>query len=219
MKKLFIFFAALVLLAGFSGISIAGIVGSMHDFSFDTWSKNQICLPCHTPHNAESVEGAPLWNHALSQANYQMYSSPTMNAQVPGSPTGSSKLCLSCHDGTVSLDAFGGGDNSGIFITGDANLGTNLSNDHPISIVYNDQLAAADPGLWDPTAKQVTIGSGNFTQAGTIQEVLLDANSELQCSACHAVHNDYVADPDDPFNYFLKISVGNSDLCMTCHNK
>lgn len=217
MKKLFTFLLTLALLAGFSGVSIAGIAGSMHDFSFDTWAENQICLPCHTPHNGEAVENAPLWNHALSIANYTPYSSPSMQA-TPGQPTGSSKLCLSCHDGTVSLDAFGGSDGTGIFITGSANLGFDLSNDHPISFVYDDGLAGQDPGLYDPTVKQVTIGSGDFNQTGLIADVML-SNNELQCSACHSVHNDYVADPTNPFNYLLKIQVDGSDLCLACHNK
>jgi hypothetical protein len=214
-KKLFVLFAALALLAGFCGVATAGIVGSLHDFSFDTWSQNQICLPCHTPHNGEQVENAPLWNHALSQANYVMYSSPTMDAIVPGEPTGSSKLCLSCHDGTVSLDAFGGSSGSGIFITGDANLGSDLSNDHPISIVYNTQLSTDDPGLWDPDTKQVTIGSGNFTQTGSITDVMLGSDNVLQCAACHSVHNDFVVGQF----FLLKITVERSDLCLACHNK
>ena len=215
MKKLFITLMALALIAGFSGISIAGISGSMHDFSFDTWSNNQICLPCHTPHNGEQVEGAPLWNHTLSQGPYNMYSSPSMTAIVPGSPTGSSKLCLSCHDGTVSLDAFGGDDvGTGIFITGDADLTTDLTDDHPISIVYDDDLAVADPGLWIPSSREVTIGSGEFSRTGSITEVML-ADNELQCSACHSVHNDFVVGDE----YLLKISEVGSELCLACHNK
>src|SRR4051812_32488960 len=30
----------------------AGISGSKHDFGQFGWAKNEICLPCHTPHNA-----------------------------------------------------------------------------------------------------------------------------------------------------------------------
>ena len=41
------------------------IVGSAHDFSDDSWNTTgQICLVCHTPHNADvTVNNAPLWNH------------------------------------------------------------------------------------------------------------------------------------------------------------
>lgn len=214
MKKLLILFSALALLLGFSGASIAGIQGSLHDFSFDAWSQQQICLPCHTPHNGELVENAPLWNHELSQATYLMYSSPSMDATPDPQPTGSSKLCLSCHDGTVSLDAFGGDSGTGIFITGDANLGTDLSNDHPISFTYDTALSDTDPGLWDPTVQTVTIGSGDFSRNGTIAQVML-ADDQVQCSSCHSVHNDFVVGEE----YLLKVDIVGSELCLACHNK
>lgn len=215
MKKLLVLIAALALLAGFAGVSLAGLEGSLHDFSIYDWSNNQICLPCHTPHNGELVEGAPLWNHELSVATYNPYSSPSMDATV-GQPTGSSKLCLSCHDGTVALDAFGGEPGS-IFIdavNGDANLTDDLSDDHPISFTYDDALANADGALFLPTATTVTIGSGDFTRTGTISEVML-ADNELQCAACHSVHNDFVVGD----MYLLKIDIVGSQLCLACHNK
>jgi hypothetical protein len=68
-------------------------------------SERGICVFCHTPHNASPAY--PLWNHDLSAVtNYTNYWSPTLNAydseaQAP-EPDGSSKLCLSCHDGTVA---------------------------------------------------------------------------------------------------------------------
>lgn len=218
MKKLFILFSVLALLSGFSGVSIAGIQGSVHDFSGFSFAGGQICLPCHTPHNGELVAGAPLWNHELSVATYNLYSSPSMQATV-NQPTGASKLCLSCHDGTVAVDSFGG-EQGTMFIdafTADANLTTDLSNDHPISFTYDDALATADPGLFDPTTKVVTIGSGNFSRTGTISAVML-ADNVLQCQSCHSVHNDFVAGTQIS-DALLKISIGGSDLCLACHNK
>jgi hypothetical protein len=216
-KKLFILFSALVLLAGFYGVSGAEITGSAHDFSGFNFSGGQICLPCHTPHNAQD-DATPLWNHELSVATYNLYSSPTMDATV-NQPTGASKLCLSCHDGTVAVDSFGG-ESGSMFIdafSADANLTTDLSNDHPISFVYDDALATTDAGLWDPTTKVVTIGSGSFTRTGTISEVML-ADNVLQCQGCHSVHNDFVAGTQLS-NALLKISIGGSELCLACHNK
>ena len=218
MKKLLILFAALALLAGFSGVAVAGIVGSAHDFSGFSFSGGQICLPCHTPHNGELVENAPLWNHELSTAVYNLYSTPSMDAVV-NQPTGASKLCLSCHDGTVAVDSFGG-EPGRMFIDAfdaDANLGTDLSNDHPISFVYDAALATQDPGLFDPDSKVVTIGSGNFTRTGTIAEVML-ADNVLQCQGCHSVHNDFTAGTQIS-DALLKITIGGSELCLACHNK
>jgi len=62
-----------------AGIAQAGISGSKHDFGQFGWAKNQICLPCHAPHNTTVkdangvVVGGPLWNHTLSTATYDLY--------------------------------------------------------------------------------------------------------------------------------------------------
>lgn len=219
MKKIFIVLISLVLAASFAGVSFAGIQGSVHDFSGFAFSGGQICLPCHTPHNGDtSVTEAPLWNHEVTTATYQIYSSPSMTATV-NQPTGASKLCLSCHDGTVAVDSFGG-ETGSMFISAfsaDADLTTDLSNDHPISFTYDADLATADPGLFDPTTKIVTIGSGQFSKTGTISEVMLSDNV-LQCSSCHSVHNDFVAGTQIS-DALLKVSIGGSGLCLACHNK
>lgn len=217
-KKLFVFLAAVALIAGFSSASIAGIQGSLHDFSIYDWSNQQICLPCHTPHNALDVgDNAPLWNHELSQETYNLYSSPTLQAVV-GQPTGGAKLCLSCHDGTLSLDAFGGDFGTGIKISAvnaSADLTTDLSNDHPISFVYDDALAGQDPGLNFPSTTTVDIGTAPFNKTGTIADVLLEGGTVLQCQSCHSVHNDYVVGD----MYLLKMDSNGSQHCLACHNK
>ncbi|MFQ5494707.1 MAG: hypothetical protein ACE5EX_04940, partial [Phycisphaerae bacterium] len=63
-------------------------------------SEQEICVFCHAPHNTGPMR--PLWNRDVSPASYQIYQSSTLDAS-PGQPTGSSKLCLSCHDGTIAL--------------------------------------------------------------------------------------------------------------------
>ena len=219
LKKIFIVLISLVLVASFAGVSFAGIQGSRHDFSQFGFAGGQICLPCHTPHNADTdVTEAPLWNHELSDATYNVYTSATLDAQV-GQPSGSAKLCLSCHDGTVAVDSFGG-QQGNMFIgafAGSADLTTDLSNDHPISFVYDAALATADPALFDPTTTMTTIGSGQFSKTGFITDVMLE-NGVLQCSSCHSVHNDFVAGTAIS-DALLKITIGGSELCLTCHNK
>ena len=109
MKKLLVFFVCVLLSTGL----FAQITGSAHDFSTiaPTWSNDEICLPCHTPHNAK--QGAdnlvPLWNHGVTATTFTLYSSPTLTLDATdlGQPDGVSKACLSCHDGTVGLDAYG----------------------------------------------------------------------------------------------------------------
>ncbi len=212
MKKFLVLCFALALVAGFSSVSFAqSIVGSPHDFSNQTFARGEICLPCHAPHNNQVVTDAPLWNHEVTTAVYTTYTSPTLDAGTPpGSldqPGGVSKLCLSCHDGTVAVDAFGGQPGT-IFIFGDANLGTDFSNDHPISFIYDTTLAATDGELFDPA----TAPSGIAGSTGTIAQDMLFAD-RVECASCHDVHNSF------GFDELLLKSNAASALCLTCHDK
>lgn len=161
----------------------------------------EICIFCHAPHNANPA--APLWNHALSAGvTYNAYSSTTM-AAAPAAPTSSSKLCLSCHDGTVAIGAtlsrglvaMSGVDLLGR-LTGASAIGTNLSDDHPIAFV-----PVTGPQIVTPPA------SG---------EVHLDANGMLQCRSCHDPHNQ---EADPVTKKFLVMANSGSELCLACHQK
>ncbi|HEX6570602.1 MAG TPA: hypothetical protein VF055_01175, partial [Steroidobacteraceae bacterium] len=59
-----------------------------------------LCVYCHTPHNADPT--IALWNRNMPAVTYQLYTSSTLQA-APNQPTGSSRLCLSCHDGILAL--------------------------------------------------------------------------------------------------------------------
>jgi hypothetical protein len=196
---------------------------SHHDFSGAGWSGNEICKPCHTPHNANTtVLSSPLWNHALSTAAYALYSSSNLNA-IPGQPSGHSKLCLSCHDGTVAIDSFGERSGS-MLMPAMANFGTTLSDHHPISFTYDSATASADGNLRDPGTAPSGLG-------GTIAQDLL-FNNRLECSSCHDVHvkrnnsgcagchNIHLPDILNKINTkSLRIDNNRSALCLTCHSK
>ncbi len=188
-------------------VGMAQISGSAHDFSNKIWNpSHETCVVCHTPHNAVTGIDAPLWNHELTQATFTVYSSPTFDGSgTIGQPNGNSKLCLSCHDGTVAADNFGGASNNTSYVRGSALLGTDLSNDHPISFTYDATLATADGGLYDPGTQTSGLG-------GTIASDLL-FNNKLQCASCHDVHN------GSGLDYLLVISNVGSALCLTCHDK
>ena len=170
----------------------------------------EICVYCHTPHGGQ-VE-APLWNRSFSTASYQMYTSATLDMTQDTDPTGVSAACLSCHDGTIGLDvivnapnSFGGvipgttvGTNT---IDGNELLGTDLRNDHPISVVYDP---AVDPAF-NTQASIEGAGLKLFTDPTTPGE-------KVQCASCHNPHND----TNSPL---LRIANSSSDLCMTCHIK
>jgi len=209
MKKLTLIAFAMLMMATFANAQIAN---SAHNFSTASWnSTGEICKVCHTPHNANTL-ATPLWNHDVSTQSYTTYSSSTLNA-VAGQPAGMSKLCLSCHDGTVALNNFGGNTYSGAPVTmsGTANLGTNLSNDHPVSFTYNDLLATTDGGLFPPTTTLSGVGSST----GHINDDMLfgAGHDQMECSSCHDVHNSY------GLGSLLIKSNAASALCLTCHDK
>ena len=164
-------------------------------------TERDVCIFCHTPHRAGGEQ--PLWNHKGSNSSYIPYSSATMKAVV-GQPNGASKLCLSCHDGTVALGMVNSGSTpismqGGVSTmpSGAGNLGTDLSQNHPISFTYDSALTAANGQLRDPT-----------TLTGKVK---LDHNSQMQCTACHNPH-------DDQYGKFLVMENTGSALCATCHN-
>lgn len=184
----------------------AAITGSAHDFSAAGWNAtSEICIVCHTPHNADStVAGiAPLWNHELTVSTFTPYSSATLNATV-GQPGGVSILCLSCHDGSVALDSFGGAAGGTPMSVTTALLGTDLTNDHPVSFTYDSALYVTDGELVDP-------GLGG---TGISPLPLFGVSSnQLECATCHDVHN------NGSFGKMLRMGNTNSALCLTCHAK
>ncbi|MDP1901514.1 MAG: cytochrome c3 family protein [Rubrivivax sp.] len=178
-------------------VSAASITGSPHDFSGAGWGSNQVCIFCHAPHNANG--GTPLWNHAATVATFTLYSSQTLTTLTMAQPGGVSKLCLSCHDGTVAMDSYATRTGTEKML-GDGMLGTNLSNDHPIGFTYNAALAAADGGLVTPASASLVVAN----------VPLYDA--KLECSSCHNVH-------DNALGGFLRKSNAASALCLSCHTK
>ncbi|HAM73406.1 MAG TPA: cytochrome C [Verrucomicrobiales bacterium] len=194
----------LLLPAGLRGDTI---LASKHDLSvvgpgpIKASSESDVCVFCHTPHRGTG--DLPLWNHTLSTATYTPYSSSTTKATI-GQPTGSSKLCLSCHDGTVALGMIANRSRpiemrNGVvnLPAGPSNLGTDLSDDHPISFLYDSSLVAADGHLKDPST--------------LTHKARLDHNNQVQCTSCHNAH-------DNQYGKFLVQNNQGSALCINCHS-
>jgi len=204
----------LLLIMGIMAIpwySQAEISGSAHDFSVTGWAEGELCLPCHTPHfSNQIVDDAPLWNHAVTTATFTTYTSPTLNAAV-APPTNNSQLCLSCHDGTVALDSYGGVTGA-TNISARATIGTNIGDDHPVAFVYDSALAAADGELVDPAVD----GDTNPDTVGVAGPYLPLFGGQMECSTCHDVHNGQQA-KDNP--QLLLLPKAGSQLCLNCHKK
>jgi predicted CXXCH cytochrome family protein len=165
-------------------------------------SESQTCVFCHAPHNA--TPNTALWNRRNPGSTYTPYTSSTTRGN-PGQPTGASLLCLSCHDGTIALGevlsrptpiTMSGGVTT--IPAGVGRLGTDLSDDHPVSFAYTAALAAANGELVNPA-----------TLTGRVR---LDASGQMQCTACHDPH-------DDTNGKFLVMSNQASALCQACHVK
>lgn len=226
----------------------ASILGTKHDFSGangSSWNNDPadpatVCSVCHTPHNADATAG-PLWSHSSSGHTFTMYSASSPGSQLKATmdsatmPNAASLACLTCHDGTVAYNTFGGVGNlqthsPSLIISNSANVAPsgNLTHSHPISFTYNSSLVTLDKYLRDPSANVLTPANGNFIAPGTsisINAVLLGGNNKVECTSCHDVHNQ-IGTPYDALSNpnLLKINGvdGNgvgSLLCRSCHNK
>lgn len=191
----------------------SAILNSKHDFRATSTSAvrsvsgSDPCVFCHTPHNG--TPGPEIWNHTMGSTSFPTYSSTTMQ-----SPTGqmmetdSSKMCLSCHDGTIALaSTVNNGDiellqgpdykfpsASTSNLIGDGTKG--FSDDHPfafVPILTNSEIQLPPPG----------------------DAVMLE-NGKVQCVSCHDPHKEDIDTTQRKF--LVKVNQGSA-LCRTCHLK
>lgn len=189
-------------------LSAQSIVGSKHDLSTRYGNVDgQVCIFCHTPHQATASIAGPLWNHAASTAtSYTTYTNTS--GVTAGQPGTMSVACLSCHDGTVAVGSIinNGTRGAAVYTATDidfdstgkmlpinpAYVGTDLSNDHPVGVVY-------------------PVASTKFVAVGSLVGPKLYGGN-VECASCHRVHTPtYVP--------FLRMSNTASALCVACHIK
>ncbi len=211
------FMAVGLLIPSYGGGASTSILDSPHNLSVSSTGKveyssvreTRVCIFCHTPHHAtvdRSVPEypevvAPLWSRDLPNVStYTPYDSPSIKNK-PGLPTGSSRLCLSCHDGTIALGVLNGGFLLDAALHSmnhayDSYLGSDLSTTHPISMSYFDGLST--PEYVDPV---------------TLDKRIKLVENVVECTACHNAHNNQYG------NFLVLDNSLGSPLCTACHNK
>ncbi len=191
----------------------------------------EVCVFCHTPHGANR-EGiaiqAPIWNRRLPKDQYQMYDqvwSKSFEATPndPGRPTGYSRLCLSCHDGTIALGSVlnkaGSGGRNGEepmeYPTGQSPagpfgsipvgegatsqntraLGRDLRNDHPISMVFDSELLSKDIEFVNPGPPlHRPFSQSTPTPLSPLRRATGSNNSVFDSVQCTSCHNPHQVD-------------------------
>ncbi len=238
---------ALLLSSGSASASTngGGIVGTLHDLS-STGAANafgvgttldpqdRICIYCHAPHNTVMPSGAageylPLWNRATipTTATFSMYDngdgdpadvSHMLNADLTGADVAYvSKLCLSCHDGSLALNAYGTPAQgasaatgspavfmpAGRYTIGAVTAGDrDLSNHHPIGFNYLE-VAALDDEIAAATDPIGVYAIGDLLYG-----------DKMECITCHDVHN-----TKNTGDKFVWESNNQSAFCCACHLK
>ncbi|MBI5894448.1 MAG: cytochrome c3 family protein [Deltaproteobacteria bacterium] len=249
MKRFLIFAMVIGISITMSASAFAGIANSKHDLSSNSSAAiraesgvagaDQLCVWCHTPHAAVTGQGVPLWNKSITVASFTTY--PTTiggTAQVPAdSIRPMSKICLTCHDGTLAINivinapgsggyvatgATAGGDWVGLGATNKLNstygasfLDTDLSNDHPISILYSAISATTSA---NPASLRVTTEVSTITDAAWISRSKSDTKISgqlvggyIECVSCHNPHS-------TTNQLFLRGTTAASKICTTCHD-
>jgi predicted CXXCH cytochrome family protein len=184
------------------------VVSSPHNLA--TGGEKRICIFCHTPHHATLLSDpkytGPLWNRdeITDPGYYTPYISSTItvsSGKAVRQPQGPSRLCLSCHDGTIALSSALHGIKVNLpALTGRTVLGRDLRDDHPISIEYD------------------LLRLGNFADADAVTSTtrvkLMDRNGVrfVECTSCHDPH-------DNQFGNFLVVdtAVKADAICTICH--
>ncbi len=193
----------------------------------------EICVFCHTPHSARP--DAPLWNRSTATGPYTVYSSDVLNAGtgfniIADDPSDSSKLnyaihvktriCLSCHDGTIALgNLVNMPGNAASFTINNSNAGripntaagyidTDLSDDHPVAIKHS---WGTDPELKSPAGTKVRLY--NFNVKGQVASSNPPQNGDyVECTSCHDAHDNANG------NFLVDTNLG-SNICLSCHKK
>lgn len=222
----------LSVLYGTSSFATNGDVkNSVHNFAAGGGSatmvadtEQQVCIFCHTPHHASSVN--PLWNKAVANGNFSAYaasfrlytSSATLTATAKAAAftaDSPSLLCLSCHDGKTAMN-----------VLHSASTGTDASGSYGAGTVYLDVTGATtmpEQGTWDffsstygPSNNLGMASDGSDPLRGddlTNDHPVGFSYTNAQAQSAGRLNNTASLDPSIRF-----FGTGNTLECSSCHN-
>lgn len=244
-----LYFAGASIITAGVVVHAATVVGTRHDLSSPSAfpagtgpgpirsspsdATSEVCVFCHTPHNAGSIADAPLWNKNLNAAEptYTMYTSDVLGTQglnysAAEQPVVSGKtvhlrntrLCLTCHDGTIALGNL-------------ANLPPGYAGDVQMTYVGKGTITTMptyaegflDVDLSDDHPVSIPYMNAQDPElSGSIPvvppvvsgvKIYPDGVSTnyVECTSCHNPH-------DNTNPPFLVATNQNSGLCTTCHS-
>ena len=185
MKKLLLFFVVM--------LAACGIVYAGHG---DTG-----CQPCHVAHADPCAVGTsdegPLWNRDFTYTSetFDMYGEGGLPAALTGivdaEPTGTTKMCLSCHDGETNTSGINSVAHNSTYdiASGDTGSNQSLRGSHPVSVTYDESVTHLK-------ATPTTLVANN--------------GDKVNCDTCHSMHGNN--------NNLLRIANGAGALCKDCHN-
>lgn len=201
-----------------------------HEVTFEFYAPYSNGSDEPTPSYTLNDNGTPadpsddFWEAKTGAQDHQSYAEFILGS-APYQPGGVSRLCLSCHDGSVATNSYGtttmNADSTGsndVFINGsgatfsnnqytigDSYLGGHgLANHHPIGFNYAD---AANSDVEIKGATEAVLGDK------PVAAVLW--NNNMECTTCHDVHDS----DNGTAEKFLWISDTKSALCLACHDK
>lgn len=197
-----------------STAAAAGLDRSPHDFSVLSLDQNR-CAVCHPPH-ATATQSGFSFNRNPSTITFRWRDATETSGRTRlpitmGAWSGSSRVCLGCHDGTIDTRSFG----SGRSIGPAGGFRCDLTGNHPIGIPYPYNGTKN-------TYNGITTGDAAMKSAwvATPRDVKLfqDPNGPalnnygIECASCHDPHG--ASHPR-----FLRVSMARDQLCERCHRK
>lgn len=249
--KVMLFFIGLILLSTRVAWSAPGdgLAGSAHDFVTGeeyAIATIGVCTFCHTPHRATQTK--LLWNHKLStNASFSWDATETIGGTLL--PTnlktwvGTSKLCLSCHDGSVAIgDVYWWNstapaapletDTMLMHASKVVGQNGNLAGTHPVGLPYGGATGSYNSiskgatvvDEWKTPAAAIAAGIRLFKEtSGTITAAASSdtANLGIECSSCHDPHNK-MPGAAVKGERLLRGAMTGSDagyICLKCHSK